>query len=300
MASLLALKNSLVAKLTPAVGEREARAMTELILEDVARADRVAVALNPDRVVEPETERRATEIADRVVAGEPLQYILGHASFYGLTLTVRPGVLIPRPETAGLVDLIVHQYDGQPDLRILDACTGSGCIALALARTLPFCQVTAVDISPVALELTKENANALKAGNVEVVECDVLNQPLPTGPYDIVVSNPPYVDLSERADMDARVLDHEPALALFVPDDDPLLFYRNIAKSALAVLRPGGRLYFEINPRHAAEVVDLLTTLGYTDVTTERDFTGRVRFVVGSPSQPPQRGGVPKGKSCNL
>lgn len=280
MSTLLGIKNSLVARLTPAVGDREARAMAALILEDAAGADKIRIALNPDKQVEPETERRIDKIAERVIAGEPLQYILGIAEFHGLRIGVRPGVLIPRPETSGLVDMIVRDYDGRADLRVLDVCTGSGAIALALARNLPFCEVTAVDVSPTALEVAADNAATLKVNNIRLIEADVLKMQLPDGPYDIIVSNPPYVDNSERADMDARVLDHEPALALFVPDSDPLLFYRHIAKSALNVLKPGGHIYFELNPRHAREVARLLESLNYEDVMTQRDFTGRMRYAV--------------------
>lgn len=270
-------RHSIINRLTTAVGEREARAMADEIILDVTGRNRLSIALNPGTTLEPESLSRINSICQRVIAGEPLQYVLGYAYFAGLKIMVTPAVLIPRPETAQLVDMIVDA-DNISDLSVLDICTGSGCIALALARRLRFPHITAVDISPTALQVARDNAKAFNAG-IDIQQADALNMPSSlSGPYDIIVSNPPYIARYERSDMDRRVLDHEPALALFVPDSDPLEFYRSIGKYAMEALAPGGTLYFEINPLFVEQLKKMLSTQGWTDVEIIRDFTGRNRF----------------------
>ena len=189
--------------------------------------------MNGDREMLPFTAEKIDRVADRVAAGEPVQYAVGKARFMGNDYRVTPAVLIPRPETAGLVDMICKEYDGRSDLRVLDIGTGSGCIAISLARALPFSSVTAFDISAEALAVARDNARSLGV-SVDFRQTDILKAE-PGGDsrsFDIVVSNPPYICRSEAADMDARVLDHEPAQALFVPDDGPLLFYTAIGRYA--------------------------------------------------------------------
>ncbi len=210
---------------------------------------------------------------------EPIQYVLGEGRFYGMDLKVTPAVLIPRPETEELVDMVVDRYGDTPDLRVLDACTGSGAIAIALARTLRFADVVVLDVSPAALEVARENARALKAP-VEFVEADLMSWMPGRGSLDVIVSNPPYVDESERAGMDPHVLKWEPALALFVPDSDPLRFYARLAEIGLEGLKPGGRMYLELNPRHASDVARLLASKGYVEVEVVRDRYGKERFAV--------------------
>ena len=273
------IRQSVIKRLTPAVGEREARAMAAVILETRCNLRPVDIAVNPDKTLTDTTIYDIDQIVSRIVKGEPLQYILGEAPFHGLTIAVTPGVLIPRPETSELVDIIVDQADGKADLHVLDVCTGSGCIAVALARALKFPEVTAVDIEDIAITTTRLNATRLNV-NVTTVKRDVLKEPLPEGKFDIIVSNPPYIDESEKSEMDARVLDHEPAIALFVPDNDPLLFYRAIGQSALDRLNPAGALYFEINPRHVSDLKKMLSDMGYSDVEARRDFNGQYRFII--------------------
>lgn len=273
-------RHSIINRLTPVVGEREARAMADEIILDVTGRNRLSIALNPDTPLEPESLSRIDSICQRVIAGEPLQYVLGYAYFAGLKIMVTPAVLIPRPETAQLVDMIVDNSDSISDLSVLDICTGSGCIALALARRLRFPHITAVDISPDALAVARDNADALNLNTtIGIQQADALNMPSSlSGPYDIIVSNPPYIARCERSDMDRRVLEHEPALALFVPDSDPLEFYRSIGKYAMEALAPGGSLYFEINPLFVEQLKKMLSTQGWADVEIIRDFTGRNRF----------------------
>jgi len=267
--------------LTPAVGEREAHAMAEIIVEDVTGRSRTAILFRPESSITDESLDRIRKVENRVLNGEPVQYALGQAMFRGRMFGVREGVLIPRPETAQLVDMVLDDNEGRADLRVLDVGTGTGCIACSLARDLLFPEVTATDVSAVAVEQAQANAKALDV-KVNVVKADILDYSasLPgAGDYDIVVSNPPYVMESERAGMEARVVDYEPALALFVPDSDPLVFYRTISKKSWTRMPSGGKVYFEINPLCARGLVALMQDIGYRDVTIVRDYCGRERFL---------------------
>ncbi|MCQ7926417.1 peptide chain release factor N(5)-glutamine methyltransferase, partial [Salmonella enterica] len=190
-----------------------------------------------------------------------------------------PGALIPRPETEALVDMAVERAAGRDGARILDVGTGSGCIALAIKSALPSARVTAIDASPDALRVAQANAQTL-ALDVDIRLVDILSpEAANIGQFDIVVSNPPYVRLSESCSMDTNVLDHEPRMALFVPDDDPLLFYRRIARLSLGgMLAPGGSLLFEINEALGPQTARMLTSLGLRDAAISPDFTGRDRY----------------------
>lgn len=278
MATLSEIRRNIQERLAVAVGSGEASAMARVIIEDVLKVTPVDMALNPNREVENELTLKVEEIVKRVAEGEPLQYVLGLADFHGLRLKVRPGVLIPRPETSQLVDIVLKEFAGRKDLYVIDVCSGSGAIAVALGRELPFCQIDAVDISPVAVEICKENCKYLGLRNINIMLRNILKEGLPAQKYDLIVSNPPYVDESEKDGMEPRVLNHEPHIALFVPDDNPLLFYRKIAEEARGCLKPGGMLYFEINPRHAEDIRKLLIRLDYEDVEIIRDSEARYRF----------------------
>ena len=251
-------------------------------MEDVRGATPTDLVVNGDRTVEPPTLGRIYDIVARIISGEPVQYAVGSARFYGIDFTVTPDVLIPRPETEGLVDMIVSQWSGRDDLRVLDCGTGSGCIAIALARNLPFSAIDAIDISNAALKVAEENSRRLKT-SVGFYRRDILKLTPPDAPlYDIIVSNPPYIARDEAAAMDDRVLGYEPADALFVPDDNPLIFYRAISAYAVKALKAGGRLYFEINPRFRDAMTAMLADDGFTDIDTRRDYLGRYRFVSAS------------------
>lgn len=270
------LRLSLRKNLTPKYGEREAAEMARMVLMHLKGWSLPELMANEQRTAGDFIASSCCDILNRLLTDEPIQYVLGVADFYGLKLSVRPGVLIPRPETEELVDLIVKENKSS-DLKVLDLCTGSGAIAIALARNLPFSSVTAVDISPEAVAVAEENASKLKT-RIKIEKADVLKMSLPSDSFDIIVSNPPYVCESEKAGMEPNVIDHEPHLALFVPDASPLLFYKAIAEQAVEALTANGRLYFEINPLHAAELKQLLSSLNLRDVEIIKDIHGKDRF----------------------
>ena len=216
------------------------------------------------------------EIVDRLLLFEPIQYIFGHTLWRGLDLKVTPATLIPRPETAELVETISNfkfQISNIP-VRVLDIGTGSGCIAIALKKAHPEWQIIGIDISAEAIEIAKENALQNKA-EIDFLQVDVFSDGIEgIGTFDIVVSNPPYICEKEKENMRKNVLDFEPAQALFVPDNDPLLFYRRIAESRL-----GRYLFFEINEAYPQEVVSLLEELRYTDIHVRKDIYGKPRII---------------------
>ena len=220
-------------------------------------------------------------ILQRLRQHEPVQYVFGHTEWMGLDLRVTPATLIPRPETAELVEWILEMFpqqktsisSGSPILKVADIGTGSGCIAIALKRHRPELYVTGIDVNKDALSVAQENG-AHNQVEVEWQKRDILSDEI--GDFDVIVSNPPYICEHERASMDRRVLDYEPASALFVPDDDPLRFYRRIAE-----IRKGRHLFFEINEAYSDEMCDLLCGLGYQDVQIRQDIYGKARMVYG-------------------
>lgn len=215
--------------------------------------------------------------------GKPIQYIIGSTEFCNLTLSVSPHTLIPRPETAELVYLIADKEKERQPQYILDLCTGSGCIAIALAKAFPAAKVFASDISAEAMAVAKKNAECNKA-EVSFVIADILREENPAGEsYDIIVSNPPYVREMEKVMMNRNVLDYEPHIALFVPDGDPLMFYRHIAEFASKHLRTGGKLYLEINEALGNETAALLEKQGYRPII-HKDSFGKDRMIEASKS----------------
>ena len=272
------LGRDITAALTPVYGEGEAKAMMRLIFHNLKGWGLTDLAIHADNPASDYLQSSVAKIINRLNNHEPLQYILGEAYFYGMNLKVSPATLIPRPETAELVDLIVKDYGENKDLRVLDIGTGSGAIAIALARNLPFSDVVAIDISADAIAVAKENASNLHA-SVNFRQADLFSFKPQAQSLDIIVSNPPYIDESEKASMDPNVLDYEPHSALFVPDDDPLKFYKAIADLAMVALVKGGSLYFEINPRHAGEMAEMLQLKGFYDIRSHRDIAGKTRFI---------------------
>lgn len=257
----------------------EASAIAFLLLEEVAGMSRSQALMGDDSPQRDELLRMAEHIAK----GEPVQYVVGKAEFYGLTFHVEPGVLIPRPETEELVDAV--ELQNAQNARVVDIGTGSGCIAISLSKKFPDAKVEGWDISNDALRIAKGNAE-LNESNVSFHKVDVLSVSpsealsLAEGRrVDVIVSNPPYICDKEKSDMERNVLDHEPHLALFVPDEDPLLFYRKIAELGVEILSTGGRLYFEINRAYGRETVLLLEGLGYSNVQLVQDQFGNDRMV---------------------
>lgn len=265
-------------RLQPYYTAEEVSALSRIVCCDLLGQAPTDYYLGKDIVLSPKKEQELEDILQRLSRFEPLQYIEGRTLFLGREFWVAPGVLIPRPETEELVELMLKEIPA--DARILDVGTGSGCIAISLAKELPDTLVTAWDVSPEALSVARVNARKLQA-NVRFVECDVLAcQVDEVGLYDVIVSNPPYVTEAEKADMEPNVLQWEPSLALFVPDDDPLRFYRRIAVLGRDMLADGGRLYFEINRAYGREMVEMLRTMGYVGVRVEKDLSQNDRFVI--------------------
>lgn len=260
----------------PRFGKGEAKSMARLIFQSLKGWDLTALTINSDKELSDYILDKIEAITARVLKNEPIQYILGEARFYGMNLKVTPDVLIPRQETEELVDLIVAE-NKEPDLKVLDIGTGSGAIAIALARNLKFPEITAIDISEEALKVAIINAETLHAKidfrNEDVFSFEARNQ------YDIIVSNPPYVTESEKSEMESNVLEYEPHLALFVDDRNPLLYYNRIAEVARTALTPGGRLYFEINSRFGAELVEMLDSFDFRNIALIRDISHRNRFI---------------------
>ena len=260
-------------------GAGEVEAITRMVMDEVLHYSPVDTVLRAQNDAPDFFEAKLAGIISRLERYEPIQHILGVATFHGHRFKVTPDTLIPRPETEQLVDLIIDENRDREDLRVMDVGTGSGCIAISLARALKFAQVNAIDISAEALRIAQDNAQALKT-RVAFMQADVLNMPLwPSRSLDIVVSNPPYICQSEQTQMERNVLDYEPASALFVPDDDPLVFYRSIVSQAAHALDAGGRVYLEVNRRFADEVAALLTGNGFIDASVHLDTFGNPRFV---------------------
>lgn len=259
---------------------REIESMTRVIFEDVLLWKPVDIVMRDQEPLPSFFDTKLDGIIDRLLRHEPLQYILGKARFHGHSFAVTPATLIPRPETEQLVDMIVDQNPGS-DLRVLDIGTGSGCIAISLARALKFAQVTATDISPQALAVAQQNAAALKT-RVSFVQQDILTTQAPREAWDIIVSNPPYITMSERSAMERNVLDYEPGSALFVPDDNPMLYYRPIAAYASLALASAGRLYLEINRAMGSQVVQTLQQAGLKNIQLHNDFNGNPRFATAT------------------
>ena len=265
-------------RLQPYYTAEEVSALSRIVCCDLLGQAPTDYYLGKDIVLSSKKEQELEDILQRLSRFEPLQYIEGRTLFLGREFWVAPGVLIPRPETEELVELMLKEIPA--DARILDVGTGSGCIAISMAKALPDTLVTAWDVSPEALSVARVNARKLQA-NVRFVECDVLAcQVDEVGLYDVIVSNPPYVTEAEKADMEPNVLQWEPSLALFVPDDDPLRFYRRIAVLGRDMLADGGRLYFEINRAYGREMVEMLRTMGYVGVRVEKDLSQNDRFVI--------------------
>lgn len=269
----------------------EARAIARILIEELFGLSYTDIVCGATDQLSADDTLRLDTAVRRIEQGEPLQHVLGYADFCGNHFGVNASVLIPRPETEWLVDegerLINGAYNAAPSAskRILDIGTGSGCIAISLKLRLGEAYVEAWDISEEALRTAESNAKALKA---EVAFCkrDALRAEESVAPWDLIVSNPPYICDSERAAMDDNVLLHEPHTALFVPDDDPLRFYRAIARYALRSLSNGGNLLFECNTRYAEATGEMMREMGFEDVMVNDDCFGLPRFVKGSsPSQ---------------
>lgn len=253
--------------------------LCRIIYMDVFQLTNIDIHLRKNEPLEESFVNKFYAVIGRLRAGEPIQYIIGSTEFDGRRFLLDRSTLIPRPETAGLVEWVGGCL--RPGMRLLDIGTGSGCIAVSLACRCPGAAVDALDVDPEAVAVARRNAD-LNGAQVRFFVRDILRfDAYPWETYDLLVSNPPYVRESEKADMEPRVLDYEPARALFVPDGDPLLFYRAIARLGRRCLKPGGRLFFEINEALGDETAALLRAEGYTDVELRADYRGRQRMAGG-------------------
>ena len=272
----------IVDTLVPKVGEREARALAFVVLEDAFGLSRTDIYLGKDTAFSEDDTIRLEKILRRLEQGEPVQYAIGTAQFCDLTFRVTPDTLIPRPETEELVGWVASLLSSDAPCSVLDVGTGTGCIAISLAKQFPRAQVTAWDISEGALAVARQNAQ-VNGVTVDFRRTDVLevvNESAASAPSSdvlYIVSNPPYICERERAEMEAHVLDYEPASALFVPDADPLLFYRALARlgqqlNAAAVL-------MEINQAYGQETVEMFQSSGYSNVELRRDIYGKDRMI---------------------
>lgn len=283
--------NELWRQLVTLYEPEEARAVVRELLDELFGMTLTDIVSGKVSELSAENQRLLEEKMQRLRRGEPVQYVTGVEYFAGRPFRVSPAVLIPRPETAQLCEIIRQDYDRpycalQPPepIRVLDIGTGSGCIAITLALDIPNTEVAAWDISPDALLMARENAHRLGADvNFQlhdILDSESLPEPERRQKSEIIVSNPPYICNSERKDMTHNVLDYEPETALFVPDDDPLRFYGAIGRYARQALKPDGRLYFEVNARYADDVADMLRSLSFSSTEIRKDDFGKNRFVL--------------------
>lgn len=277
--SAINLYKEIAVRLSADYSEQEVQSLQKLIFEKKLGLPLHELFLNPDKPVKSEDAESILSIVSELKIQKPIQYLLGETYFYGLNFKVCPDVLIPRPETEELVDWIINSAEDKP-LSILDIGTGSGCIAISLAANLKQAKVTAIDVSSKALEVAKSNAvyNNVKI-DFRVTDFLDYSSFIINTPYDIIVSNPPYVRESEQALMKPNVLDHEPHLALFVKNSDPLIFYRTIAKRSRDFLKRGGAIYCEINEEFGEKVKTLFINGGYNKVEIRKDINGKDRMV---------------------
>lgn len=270
------------AELCGIYSEAEFKSLRRIILDTYTELDPMDIHLQPDIEIDYDSYVQIKEIVTELKTFKPIQYIQGYAAFYGLYYKVNPNVLIPRPETEELADWVI-KANRSKEVSILDIGTGSGCIAVTLADNIPHCEIDAIDISSEAIATAKTNAQMYKR-NINFFKYDILqghngfNSELFKEKYDIIVSNPPYVKLSEKEKMHPNVLNYEPHIALFVDDEDPLLFYRVISDFARIKLEMGGLLFFEINETHEADVVAMLNDKGFRNVQCRPDINGKPRF----------------------
>ena len=260
--------------------ERENRQIAEMILEYFLDVDRTAILINnPIEIPSDEMKYEIKKVTKRVNQKEPIQYILGEAKFYGFDFFVNPAVLIPRPETEELVDLIQSQFRQADKPKILDIGTGSGCIPITLAHLLPNAELSAIEISEEAVQVARDNI-AENEVEVNLYQGDILTDDLPDEfLFDVIVSNPPYITNKEKELMDENVLSHEPHLALFVPDTDPLLFYNRISTVAEKHLNSEGKLFFEINEAYGEEVKNMLASKSFDEIKIIKDLQGKDRMI---------------------
>ncbi len=272
--------SELVHELETLYEPQEATSIMQTIMRRKIGITRLDLALKRDQPMKEKDFEQLMTISEQLLQGAPMQYLLGQVDFLGCTIRLNRDVLIPRPETEELTKMVIDETKGRTDLRMVDIGTGSGCIAVALARHLPDNDICALDISQKSLELARINAISNMV-TVDFQNCNILIEEywkrLPD--YDVIVSNPPYILEKEKSTMHINVVNYEPHIALFVPNDEPLLFYDKISAMATKRLRKGGRIYFEVNEAYGREVGKLLKSRGFEKVKLLKDLSGKDRFV---------------------
>lgn len=283
MLSYLTAFQTLKKELTKLYDEGEAAAIAHEVMEHLTGYNKLQRLAEKERLFNEQQQSAFDEAQSRLLKGEPLQYITGVQWFLGQPFQVSKDVLIPRPETEELVTWIAEDLMGHANISILDIGTGSGCISVSLKLLLPSANITSCDVSSTALAMAKKNAKALQA-EVSFLQLDFLNQSnwQQLQRYNVIVSNPPYIPLSEQESLDKNVREFEPATALFVPDNDPLIFYRCIAAFGKSHLHDGGAIYCELHKDYAAETKQLFQKMGYTDTTLRKDMHGNMRMLKAS------------------
>ncbi|GAA4042890.1 peptide chain release factor N(5)-glutamine methyltransferase [Flavobacterium chungnamense] len=283
---LKSYKSTFLQELSTLYDEKEIESFFYIVLESFHNKKRIDLALNPEMEMDAVQLLRWESVLSDLKKEKPIQYILGETEFYGLPFLVNENALIPRPETEELVEWIISNNEGlrqaQSDksakLKILDIGTGSGCISISLAKNLPDAQVAAIDVSEKALATAYKNAEINKV-EVNFILENILETEVLDEKYDIIVSNPPYVRNLEKQEIKSNVLQYEPHLALFVEDNDALLFYRKIATLAKKNLSENGKLYFEINQYLGKETVELLEEMGFKNIVLKKDIYGNDRMI---------------------
>ena len=265
-------------------GNNEVDSFFNILIDYYLNLKRITLVMQPEYTISKEEEQPLFEALSRLKLEEPIQYIIGETEFFGLVFKVNQNTLIPRPETEELVQWIIEDYkDNLEQIKILDIGTGTGCIPISLAKNLPKAKVKALDISTKALEVAKQNAK-LNAVEVDFIEQNILDTyhtelDSASQKFDVIVSNPPYVRELEKAEMKGNVLKHEPELALFVDNTNPLIFYKAITEFATHSLKAGGTLYFEINQYLGAEMIQLLEDFNFKDIELKKDMFGNNRMI---------------------
>lgn len=283
MLTIKNLINEMTATLQPLYDPREAAAIASWYVCAKLGMERYELALRGNETLDESLMQEVRRDVERLAEGCPVQYVLGETEFYGLSFTVSPAVLIPRPETEELVQMVVQRYAGSAP-RIWDVGTGSGCIAVSLAKSLKEAKVFATDISSEALTVARGNAERNGVGVTFACHdmFDIENLPFAEEKFDVLVSNPPYIPASDRAAMHRNVVDYEPAQALFVPDEDKLWCYKALASLARRVLAPGGTLWVETYHDYHEEMIDLFARHGFSEIRSLQDLNGRPRFLTAS------------------
>ena len=274
-------RTQFIQALTPIYDAGEAESFFYLILEENHKMKRIDLAMNPDLTFSDTAIQYWNSILEQLKKEIPIQYLLGKTSFYGLEFGVNGTVLIPRPETEELVEWIIESQNPKakiPMQKILDIGTGSGCIAISLAKNIPNARVFAIDVCDKALATAKKNAE-INSVNVTFLEKNILETDDLEEQFDIIVSNPPYVRELEKQEIKKNVLDHEPHLALFVQDHDALIFYQKIAKLAQKNLHEKGQLFFEINQYLGTETLVLLEKMNFKNIELRKDIYGNDRMI---------------------